>query len=290
MWNCPCHQLRSLAVLVLLVASAATKRTLRWQRPPLALVKQVLVSTAHQEFDNDAAFEAATEWHRERLSRSPSRQAPHLACAEYSKGSQALWKLEAILLNGSVRIASNHKLHTTCFIVTASAPTAAAMEDRLGDYGLTSFGPIPATMKLAPELLDHDAPLLDEEGRLATTYGRRMRLDSVRGLDVTLSPGAVASREAADTFIVDLMEGLISGSMELHRNSFWSDADGDHAFRPAGAVRTREWKRAAEVVHGLTNDDGEGLTPGVVCSWDGLNVRYAGSDTLFITGEINGFR
>ena len=66
--------------------------------------------------------------------------------------------------------------------------------------------------------------------------------------------------------------------------------DGDHTSRPAGAVRTQEWKRAAEVVHGLTKADEEGPTPGDVCSWGGLNVRYAGSDTIFITGEINGFR
>ena len=262
----------------------------RWPRPPLDLVKQVLVSTAHQEFDGDAAFEAATEWHGERLSRSPSRLAPHLACAEYSKGSEALGKLEELLPNESIRKVSNHKLHGTCFIVTVSAPTAVAMRDNLEDYGLTSFGPIPATMKLAPELLDHDGPPFDEEERLVTKHGRRMRLDRVGGLDAALSPGAVASREAADAFIVDLKEGLMSGSMDLHRNNFWSDAGGDHASRHAGAVRTREWKRAAEVVHGLTNAEGEGATPGDVCSWGDLNVRYAGGDTLFITGEINRFR
>ena len=283
------HQLRRLPILALLVAPAAAKGPSRWPQPPLDLVKQVLVSTAHQEFDSDAAYEAATVWHGERLSRSPSRQAPHLACAEYSKGSQSLRKLQAFLPNGSIRRVSNHKLHGTCFIVTASAPTAAALGDSLGDYDLTSFGPIPATMKLAPELLDHDGPPFDEEERLVTKHGRRMRLDRVGGLDAALSPGAVASREAADAFIVDLKEGLMSGSMDLHRINFWSYVDGDHTSRPAGAVRTREWKRAAEVVHGLTKADEEGPTPGDVCSWGGLNVRYAGSDTIFITGEINRF-
>ena len=112
-----------------------------------------------------------------------------------------------------------------------------------------------------------------------------MRFDSVAGLDVALSPGALASGEEADTFIIDLTEGLMSGSMDLHGLNFWSDADGDHASRPAGAVRTREWKRAARVVHELSSADGEGPTPGDVCSWGGLNGLYAGSDTLFITGE-----
>ena len=281
MWNLPCYQLRGLAVLALLVAPAAAKGPSRWPRPPLDLVKQVLVSTAQQEFDSDAAFEAATEWQGERLSRSPFRQAPHLACAEYSKGRQALRKLEALLPDGSIRLVSNHKLHGTCFMVTAPAPTAVVMRDSLGDYGLTSFGPIPATMKLAPELLDHDGPPLEEEDRLATTYGRRMRFDVVRGLDVALSSGALASSEAVDTFIVDLKEGLISGSMDLHRINFWSDANGDHTSGPAGAVRTREWKRAAEVVNGLTKADKEGPTPRDVCSWGGINVHYAGSDTFF---------
>ena len=289
MWNRPTHQLRNLAVLALLVTSAAANGPSGWPQPPLDLVKQVLVSTAHKEFDCDAAFEAATGWQGEKLSRSPSRQAPHLACAEYSKGRQVLRKLEALLSDGLIRKVSNNKLHGTCFIVTASAPTAAAMRDSLGNYDLTSFGPIPASLKLAPELLDHDGPPLEEEERLATTYGRRMRLDSVGGLDVALSPGALASREAADTFIFDINEGLMSESMDLYRNNFWSDADGDYASRPAGAVRTREWKRAAEVVHGLTKADEEVLTPADVCSWGSLNVRYAGSDILFITGEINHF-
>ena len=279
------HQLRRLPILALLVAPAAAKGPSRWPQPPLDLVKQVLVSTAHKEFDCDAAFEAATGWQGEKLSRSPSRQAPHLACADYSKGSQALRKLEALLPNGSIRKVSNHKLHGTCFIVTVSAPTAASMKDHLGDYTLTWFGPIPAALKLAPELLDHDGPPLDGEERLATTHGRRMRFDSVAGLDVALSPGALASGEEADTFIIDLTEGLMSGSMDLHGLNFWSDADGDHASRPAGAVRTREWKRAARVVHELSSADGEGPTPGDVCSWGGLNGLYAGSDTLFITGE-----
>lgn len=283
MWNHPCHQLRGLLVLLLFVAPAAQGAS-RWPRPSLSLVKQVLVSTAHQEFDSDAAFEAAAEWHGERLSRSPSRQAPHLACTDYSKGSRALRKLEAFLPSGSVRKVSNHKLHGACFIVTAAAPTAAAMKDHLRDYDLTSFGPIPATLKLAPELLDHDGHPLDEEGRLATTHGKRMRFDSVGGLDVALSPGALASGEGADTFIVELKEGLMSGSIDLHRNNFWSDAQGDHSSRAAGAVRTREWKRAAWVVHGLSNADGEGPAPGDVCSWGGLRVHYAGSDVLYITG------
>lgn len=270
---------------VVLIAPAVAKGSSSWPRPPLALLKQVLVSTAHQEFDSDAAYESATEWHGKRLSRTPSRVAPHLACTDYSKGSQALRKLEALQLTGSVRKVSNHKLHGACFIVTASAPMAAAVKDHLGDYALTSFGPIPATLKLAPEMLDHDGHPLDEQGRLTTTHGRRMRFDGVGGLDVALSPGAFASREAADTFIVELKEGLMSGSIDLHRNNFWSVADGDHLSRPAGTVRAREWKRAAWVVHGLSNADGEGLTPGDVCSWDGLSVHYAGSDTLFITGE-----
>ena len=108
-------------MLALLVAPGAAKGPSRWPQPPLDLVKRVLVSTAHQEFESDAVFEASTEWQGERLSRSPSREAPHLACAEYSKGKQALRKLEALLPNGSIGKVSNHKLHGTCFIVTASA-------------------------------------------------------------------------------------------------------------------------------------------------------------------------
>lgn len=287
MWSHRYHQLRSLAALVLLVAPASAKGASSWPRPPLALVEQVLVSTAHEDFEHDAVFEAASKWHGERLLQSPSRQAPHLACAEYSKGSQALLKLEAHLSSGAIRRVSNHKLHGTCFIVTASASTAAGMKDHLRDYDLTSFGPIPATLKLAPELLDHDGPEL-EEGRLTTRHGGRMRFDNVIGLDVALSPGVLATREEAETFIRDLMQGLMSGSLDLHRNNFWSDSDGDHedvsTSHPGGVVRTREWTRAAGVVHGLS-DAGDGHSPGDICSWGDLNVRYAGSDMVYITGE-----
>ena len=106
---------------------------------------------------------------------------------------------------------------------------------------------------------------------------------------MALSPGALASREAADTFTVDLKESVMSGSLDLRQINFWSDADGDHTSGPAGAVRTWEWKKAAEVVRGLTNADGQSPTPGDVCTWGGLNVHYAGSDTLLITGDINHF-
>lgn len=291
MWNRRGLQLRNLTVLALLVATATANGASVRPRLPLALVEQVLVSTAHDEFENYAVFEAATKWHGERLLQSPSRQAPHLACAEYSNGSQALLKLEARLPSGAIRKVSNHKLHGTCFIVTASASTAADMNDHMRDFDVTSFGPIPATLKLAPELLDHDGPEL-EEGRLTTRHGERMRLENVIGLDVALSPGVLTTREEADTFISDLMQGLMSGSLDLHRNNFWSDSDGDHddvsRSHPGGALRAREWTRAAGVVHGLS-DSGGGHSPGDICSWGDLNVRYAGSDTVYITGKSRSF-
>ena len=117
-----------------------------------------------------------------------------------------------------------------------------------------------------------------------------MRTDRVEGLTLELSPGVLPAHCAeGGAFISDLIEGLLSTSVDLHASNFWSDValeDGVESLegRPASTLRAREWRRAADVVHELSADAGP--TPGDVCSWDGVSVSHVGSDVLLVTGTV----
>ncbi len=287
----PCGQLHSLVapcfLLAALVAAQGSPTSLRQ-------IDQILLSTARDDFaGDDAIFGAATAWHGERLLENPTRKAPHLACAEYSKGRHAMKKLEGLLSKEALRRASNHKEHGACFFATASFSEAKRVSEDLAGYGLTSFAPVPSALKLAPGLLNHEglAPASgagkDQDQRLTTTHGERMRFGNVAGLDVALSPGVLPAHDGkASAFISDLREDLMSASMDLHANSFWSDSDmlGDDSAGPAAALRGREWSRAATVVHELSAEGGP--TPGDVCSWGDIQVHHASSDLLLIKGTL----
>ena len=287
----PNGRLLSLVAPVLLFASPAIAQG---APPSLQQVNQVLITTSREDFDgDDAAFRAATAWHGERLRAHPTRKAPHLACAEYSGGRLALTKLGELLSENALRRVSNHREHGTCFFATASLSQATTVSEDLEGYGLTSFSPVPSALKLAPGLLNHeglvpaDAAREESEQRLTTTHGSRMRFENVAGLDVALSPGVLPAHDArAGAFVSDLREALMSASLDLHTNSFWSDSAvlEDRSVGPAAALRGREWRRAAAVVHELSAEGGP--TPGDVCSWGDVQVHHAGNDLLLIKGKI----
>ena len=111
-------------------------------------------------------------------------------------------------------------------------------------------------------------------------------MDSVQGLMVELSPGTLPARSfEANTFIGDLLGGLMSESVDLHAGNFWSDPSmlgGEHLARPEGALRGREWSRAATVVHKLSAM--AEATPGDVCSWGNIDVHHASDDVLLVSG------
>lgn len=289
----PYGQVHSLVVRGLLLAALVVAQGLPTS---LRQIDQILLTTARDDFaGDDAVFEAATAWHGERLLENPTRKAPHLACAEYSEGRRAMKKLEGLLSKEALRRASNHKEHGTCFFATASFSEATRVSEDLAGYGLTSFSPVPSALKLAPGLLDHEglAPANgaseDQEQRLTTTHGNRMRFENVAGLDVALSPGVLPAHDGkAGAFISVLREDLMSASMDLHANSFWSSSEvlGDGSAGPAAALRDREWRRAAAVVHELSAEGGP--TPGDVCSWGDIQVHHASSDLLLIKGEMRG--
>lgn len=285
----------ALALLFLVAPTLAGQSS----RPSLGQIARMMLTTALEDFGNsDSAFGAAIAWHRDRLLETPNRRAPHFACAEYGEGKRAMKKLEELVSKTSLRRVSNRRDYGTCFFATMSFSQAAAASQDLQAYGLVSFGPVPSVLKIAPGLLNHGGlefeggdEQLQQQQRLTTTHGNRLRFENVAGLEVSLSPGVLPAHDGkAETFISDLIEALLmSTSADLYGKNFWSDPallDGDSAYLfagPAGAVRRREWTRAATVVHELST--GVGPTPGDVCSWGSLKIHQADSDVLMIKGE-----
>lgn len=288
--------------LVLLVLPAVTNGASVQAVSSLRLFDQVLITTAEQEFaGHDKAFTTAINWHRERLARE-GRAAPHLICAEYGKGRQSSLELERFLGNSeSFRRVSNSRAQGTCFMVTASSAQAAALSEHPTEYGLSLVGPLPSVLKIAPGLLDHEASPMppstsgqERSARLATTHGRKMSLDNVGGLSVALSPGTLSaarrdSAKISGRLIEALHQSLMSDAVDLHAANFWSDRgmlEGHRKGSAEGALRAREWTRAAQVVHELCGETAvkEGPTPGDICSWDSIIFHHAGGDTLMVTG------
>lgn len=268
----------------------------------LAVVEEVLVTTAKEDFGGrEAAYQSAVKWQNRLLSQQTGQgqqPAPYLACFEYGDAREAMDSLERLLPEAaSIRRASLREQHGACFLVTLESPAvAAALAGRL-HQDLRQFDPFPSALKLAPGLLNHNNGLTfggDDpdalQDRLSTKHGARMRGDSVAGIVLELSPGVLPAHDPrAGSFISDLKAGLlVSTSMDLQGNNFWSDPtmllDGEngHQAHPAGALRAREWGRAAGVLHALSADGG--TTPGDVCSWGGIQMHHSWDDVLHVTG------
>ena len=260
--------------------------------PPLSIVEHSLLTTAQDSFDGHAeGFEAAAEWTGETLRTSRrNARAPHLACTEYSRGRETLSHLQQFLSPEAVRPVAHSSGVGACFFVTASHDEAQAIISDNADFGLTSISPFPSTLKIAPGVLKHGVSSLDQDsqnlGRLTTTHGPSMRLGSVEGLNLELSPGTLpANSPQAGRFIAELLGGLLSESINLHALNVWSDpiaANGEHLTTPAGAVRRRDWGMAATLVHEL--GVAGRTTPGDICSWGSISMHHAGADLLLVSG------
>ena len=287
--------------------AAAAGVSTQGKPPPLALLEKVLLTTARDDFGGrEDTYESAIEWQHQRLQRQTGRDqqrqpCPYLACFGNGGAREAFSRLQTELLaspKSVQRLSLGKEDGDACFLATIGSPAeAAAVSDSLRDLQLSSFAPFPSALKLARGLLNLGAPPLDGAGeqqqqqqqRLTTTHGKSMRVDNVEGLSVELSPGFLPARDStAGGFVSDLLDGLLSTSVDLHANNFWSDASlrddegAGHAAHPASALRAREWRRAADVVHELSTDGG--LAPADVCSWGDLKVHHAGSDILLVTG------
>lgn len=262
--------------------------------PPLRTVEQNLITTATLDFGgHEQAFHATLEWDRERLQANQAgRHAPHLVCAAYGLGRQATSLLRAFLSPAAVQPVAHSFSHGMCFFATASYAEAKTISVDPARFSLLSVGPFPSALKLAPGLLEHggnshsfgaDIP----SGRLTTRHGSSMHTESVDGLSVEMSPGALLmdSQDAA-RFIDMLQYDLMSDFTDLLRDNVWSDpqmAEGEHLATPEGALRAREWTRAATVLHELSAAGH--TTVGDVCSWDSLEFHHVAKDILLVSGE-----
>lgn len=261
--------------------------------PSLALIESALLTTAKLDFNSDwEAYQAAAQWDRERLrDGKDSRRAPHLACAQYDHGRKAASYLHEILLPGSMRHVSHSSKHGVCFLATSSYSEAEAVLADPAQFGLVNFGPFPSTLKISPGLLEHIKGCDDSgntSGRLTTIYGSLMRKINAGGLNLELSPGILPPHTTkANTFIGDLLGDLMSESLDLHASNVWSDpamVGGKHLSNPRGALRGREWSRAAAVVHKLSLE--RRTSPGDVCSWDSVTAHHIAGDMLLVSGVL----
>lgn len=174
--------------------------------------------------------------------------------------------------------------------MTASTAEADNILAKWSQFGLDTFSPFPSALKLAPGLVDYvDASTYDGSSpRLTTTHGPLLREGKVDGLIVELSPGILLeSADGSDSFVDSLMSGLLSDSLDLHASNVWSDpavARQEHHATSGGAVRGREWRRAAAVVHEISAL--AQIQPGDVCSWNEVTVHHSGNDVLILSGGL----
>ncbi|CAN0510193.1 unnamed protein product, partial [Laminaria digitata] len=198
--------------------------------PPLGLVEQTVLTTARQDFGgHDQAFEAATRWNEARLRVSQDDlRAPHLACAEYGHGHEVASGLKNFLSPEAVKPVHHSSEHGACFMVTASHAQAVELSAGRAGFDLVSVGSYPSALKIAPGVIDHgDSSASASEGnhgpgRLTTTHGSFMRMDNVEGLTVELSPGTLPAHSTGpEAFVGDLLEDLMSESVNLHSDNFW---------------------------------------------------------------------
>ena len=279
--------------LLLLVVSAGTSTTQEWGTPfpTLSLLESAVRTTANQDFDGyDSAYKATTYWDQGRLrdNADHNKRAPYLACAEYGNGREAMTRLKERLSPDAVRFASHSSESGACFIATASYEEAKAISEQPEQFRLSSMGPFPSAVKLAPGLLDYNDGD-DYEERLATTHGVRMSMANVVGLSIELAPGTLRMHSAeVIPFISTLLNDLTSKSMDLHTGNVWSDptmAKADHRLTQGGARRAQEWTRAADVVHELS--EAVGTSPSNICSWGDIILHQASDNVLIVAGALN---
>ena len=257
--------------------------------PSMSVVENALITTAKDSFNGHAkSFEAAAQWSGERLRASQGgARAPHLACAAYNRGHEAISHLQRYLSPEAVRPVAHSSAHGACFFVTASHAEAQELSTN-PQFGLASIAPFPSPLKVAPGvlLIEHGDSTQSTAGGLATIHGRSMRMKNVQGLNVELSPGTLRAHSTeADAFIAQLLSDLMSESIDLHSNNVWSDpsvANDEHLTTPGGALREREWSLAATLVNELSV--AERTTPGDICSWDAISMHHAANDLLLVSG------
>lgn len=265
--------------------------------PCLGFVERELLTTATDEFGGNAQlFANAVKWNQDRLrathssisTKSQAIRAPHFACGEYDRGRDIFSRLEGLLSSGAVRAVSHSSEHGVCFLVTASHAQVGQILADDDQFGLTSLAPFPSAMKLAPGLLEHRND--SRTGRLSASHGTSLRLGNVEGLSVELSPGTLpAQSPKADSFIENMLEDLMSESLDLIGINFWSDEsmfEDENLDGPGVAARRRDWGMVATLVHELARSGS--TSPGDICSWGSVFVDHPADDILLVQGRCGG--
>ena len=281
----------AIALLLLVTASAWASPTNEnaLPFPSLSLLESALRTTSTRDFDGrDSAYQATVLWEQQRLRyKSKNQRTPYLACAKYSDGHEAADRLKNFLSPEAVRFTSNTRETGACFIVAASYEQEDFISGYPEQFSLTSIGPIPSALKLAPGLLDHNGNG-NSTGRLVTSHGVRMSMANVEGLSVALAPGTLRMHDPeAYSFARSLLEDLTSELLDLHAGNVWSDPamkGAEHHVTEGGARRAQEWTRAADVVHELS--EAVGTSPSDICSWDSASLYQAGDDVMVVSGII----
>lgn len=250
--------------------------------PPLSLFEGALVTTAKRDFNgHQQGFRVIADWDRERLRSGPEDiRAPHLACADYGSGREVFALLGQFLSPRAIRRVSNTEKYGACFIASCSHEQATALITDMARFKLLSVGPFPSALKLAPGLLDYRAADGLQE-RLSTVHGLSMQMENVGGVDVELTPNSLTNQ----MFFSNLLEDLMSESLDLHAINVWSDpaiVGGEHLATDEGVLLSREWVRAADVVHELSSE--VGTSPGDICSWQDVSFHQPGDDVLLLSG------
>lgn len=259
------------------------------QLPPLALVEELLFTTARDDFEgSDEDYLSAVKWSQRKLD-SRDYRSPHIACFAYQSAAESFALLNSEFPSESVQRVSLRTAHGPCFLITVPNSVVAATSEGL--HGLKYFGPLPSALKFAPGLIEHNSTKHVNSVGLATTHGEKMRSHNVVGLNVHLSPGCISSHNKgmADSFSHDLLMGLSSSSIDLHGINFWSDTAESasqrehHSCREASALRAREWTRAADLIHGLSGRRDGRITAAAICGWGSVAMHYTGNGYL-VTG------
>ncbi|CAM9317023.1 unnamed protein product [Discosporangium mesarthrocarpum] len=257
--------------------------------PAVGLVEKAMLTIAKDEFDgHHSAFVAASNWQLDRLKNS-NGVGPFLACAAYGEGAKTRLRLTEAFSKDNVVSLTNNRDHGACFIVLASEGKAREMLDNPASFGLSSAGAFPPALKLAPGLLSFGYGDTEEDktntnhAGLATTHGKGLALGNVLGLNVKVAPGHQSA-------IVDWRADWDSADLKLQPLNFWSDPDwlddqGWNDAHPRGSARSKEWTRAAELVHNLSV--AEGTTVGQSCGWDNVLLMQMDDDRVIMTAGLD---
>lgn len=263
---------------------------------------EAIISTPWSFGGNQDVFTQASDWFADRLldRGGDAKLAPYLACAKWGRGREAILAVKQVSTSPStIHPISHTEAHGSCFIASLN-PSIIEEGSLLQIPGVVSLWPFLPSLKLAPSLLDHGLGGVPEKGGttvdelnlnfhdfaapLLTVGGAAINIKNARGLSVRLAPGMLPIMTDVMTvsdYIREVRAGFMSESVNLEEMNYWSDPDVTH-IDGRYAYLSREWRRAASFVHGLSSVNG--VTPGDVCGLGKVSMHHIDDDLLAVEG------